>query len=1102
MCETWSKCSSDFKDKISGYKDFPVVRHFTPNHQGKGHGGIIAFVKDKIATKTFCIPSQSNNILWIFINFGPAKLLLAVVYFVPRNSTTENVKEPIFDILMQELAQIKTDHSPTRTYIVGDFNGRIADSVEDGSDVTIGNDVIIPGSIPTPRTSEDHIINIRGKELLAFCSAANFTIANGRIGKDKEIGNFTCLTSNGASVVDYLLIEADAVNSIHDFEVGENYQSDHFPLFFNICDVGIDFEPEHDSLFSNDNSIPPPQRIKWRTDYCDDFINNLSADSTSENLSNVLNLCNSGDFEVATHNLTNIIHSCADSMVIKPKPVRQKSDEPWFDDECRSSKRLMKAKLRIYRKNRNSDNLDIYKVCKTSFRDLTKDKKELYKKSQLLRLKNSISSNNSREFWNLLRANIAQQTYIAADKWFQYFSRLYSELFKDVPVPSDLPQFPHPEFEYILDREISTDEVSKVLRNLKSNKAPGIDGVPIECWKNAKDIAIILTAFFNSLYNGSCYPELWKTAIIVPIHKKGDLNNPTNYRGISLLPGLGKIIIGVLNNRLIQWAEINSFFIDSQNGYRHGRSTIDSIFTIYSVVKSSFYKKPRVFVYCAMVDFLKAYDSVPRELLYKKLLSYGISEKFVNYIKSMYNGVRARVRCESNRLSELFECPIGLRQGCILSASLFITYLNDIENFFIENGVGSFKLGVKRIIMQLFADDLALMDSTIGGLQRKLNLLSDYCTKWGLSINKLKTKIIRFKSGRIAHNEKWHIDGQSIEIVDKFDYLGLTLASSMSWCHAIDSRIVKAKKAMFLTFSRMKQFGRVPRKIMLKIFDTQIAPVLLYGCELWGLSDLTKVETVATKYYKILLSVPQNSSIDFARGELGRRSLKLSIYKRVLSYWFKLLTSDPNTSISNAYKTLYELAESNKECWALRVRQLLFSTGFGEVWFNQGVGDVKVFMYLFNQRICDMENQEWHDHVNHYGSLRSYRELKDLPSLEQYLDVDLPFKTIRLFTKLRGGFLPFEANAGRWIKPTVPYDKRLCTLCAMKVIENEAHVLFDCPVWALYRRQLQNSHAVFRSNSFKEVCSINNPSEIQVLVKFLEIVLFERSEMLEILTLP
>ena len=1102
MCETWSKVKANFCNSIPGYCGFDQVRNFTANDQSKGHGGIIAYLKNSISSDVQCIPSQSNNLLWILLKSGKTRLCFGCAYYSPANSTTDNSKEQLFVCIYQELLQIKLDLSPTHTYIVRDFNCRIANSIEDSDHITVGRDVLIPGECISPRTSQDKVINARGKNLLSFCNEANFIVANGRLYEDKEIGRFTCVTSNGASVVDYLLVESSAINSVLDFKVDDYNDSDHFPLLFDIkciiSDNNIDANSFSTDLTSVDQSILAPNRIKWRSEHSNKYSVNLNSDITKNKLETVYRCIESSDLNIAVENLTDIVSLCAVDMVVKTRrSIRIKSDQPWFDNECHEARGTMKSKLRHFRSQRDNESLFLYITSKAAYRRLIDEKKSAHKKFLHTELVNVAQHPNSREFWNMIKPRTCHANVIDNKTWFEYFSELHLELFKELPVPNGIVPNSNPIAVEVFDARITSSEVRMVIKNLKSNKAAGIDGIPIECWKNAHSIVPLLKELFNALYVHGFFPESWKTAIIIPVHKKGSMNDPCNYRGISLLPALGKIYIGVFNNRFLKWSNLVSFFTDCQYGYRHSRSTVDSIFTIYSIVKSSSIMSPKKYVYCAMVDFMKAYDSVPRNLLYEKLLSYGVSEKFVNMVKSMYDKIQARVRSETNCLTEAFDCPAGLRQGCILSSSLFIAYLNDIETFFIDKGVGAFNLGTKRIILQLFADDLALMDCTVVGLQMKLNILSDYCKRWGLIINKNKTKILRFKTGRKSLREKWHIDGKMIEVVDKFEYLGLVLACSNSWCHAIDKRIEKATKAMYYTLSQMRRFCRVPRKILLRIFDSQIAPILLYGCELWGLTDLARVEKVATKFYRILLSIPQNSSVDFVRGELGRRSLKLIIYKRVLNFWFKVMSANHETAIFNAYMTLYNIAERNKDCWALRVRQLLFSTGFGEVWFNQGVGNVKLFMSEFCQRIKDMENQEWRDHVSCFNTLRTYRNLKPSPSLEKYLDSDMPNKYIKLFTKLRGSLLPLECNIGRW--NNVPYNERICKFCNLNQVENEYHVIFICPVWLCYRQQLVNSHPLFSQHDLVSILSTTSISVIRSLCVFLEIVIIERREMLEVL---
>lgn len=856
-CETWAKNRDDFRNSISGYKTYSEVRNFGTDHKGKGHGGLIIYIKNNIYKYTRLVRSNSNNILWLILETGTENILFCITYFSPVNSTSNDAKETLFDTLTEEYISIKNDHNIAQTYIFGDLNCRTGTLLEECVNISYGRDIFIDGISRPERFSKDEIINPRGRDLLSFCSVTDLMIANGRCGSDNGIGEYTCINAHGASVVDYLLIDSNRLSLLSSFDVLDtSTASVHFPISFsfNISPFPINSEPNSDD-FPHSASCQS-NRIFWKNDAAASFNQKLQSEQTFEMCTDVLNSVVNGNIESAVGKISDIMHFCAADMIRKPssrKPKSNRYKQPWFDIECEDAKKHMKSNLRRFRANRSKTRLDEYLDSKRAFKDIREQKELIFKDSRVDTLTRTLSSGNHREFWSFFKISSSTPEPISANQWLSYFENLYSELYQnfDIPDRSDIPPPFDENLHIILDSPVDAREILSALKNLNSNKAPGIDGIPIECWKNSPDCVNMLVVIFNAFLSLGFYPEQWKTAVIVPVPKKGDLSDPSNYRGISLLPSLSKVYASVLNARLLKWASSASFFTDAQNGFRAKRSTIDSIFTIHTAVTICQYKK--TIVYCAFVDFFKAFDCVPRNLLFYKLLSSGVSQKFISAIKSMYEGIQAAVRCGIRSLTKTFLCPAGVRQGCVLSSTLFISFLNDIEDFFLSNGVGSIRLGVKRLILLLFADDLAILDTSTAGLQRKLNLLSEYCRRWGLTINVKKTKAMKFSIGRLGRNDRWHVDGENLEVVRDFEYLGLKLSCSNSFYQTRQHQISKAKRAMFAIFSHLKSFGRIPRKILLRIFDVKISSILLYGCELWGLGDLTDVESVATKFYRILL---------------------------------------------------------------------------------------------------------------------------------------------------------------------------------------------------------------------------------------------------------
>ena len=151
---------------------------------------------------------------------------------------------------------------------------------------------------------------------------------------------------------------------------------------------------------------------------------------------------------------------------------------------------------------------------------------------------------------------------------------------------------------------------------------------------------------------------------------------------------LGKILVGVLNNRLTEFVKQADILLKNQCGFRKGYQTTDHIFTLFTLI-DHYVKKEKLFL--CFVDFKKAFDKVDHSFLWKKLLAYGISEKFVTLIRSMYRQVKSCVRSKYG-ITNFFKFTKAVRQGCLLSQLLFALFLNDLEDYLKVNGASGIDL--------------------------------------------------------------------------------------------------------------------------------------------------------------------------------------------------------------------------------------------------------------------------------------------------------------------------------------------------------------------------------------------------------------------------
>lgn len=221
---------------------------------------------------------------------------------------------------------------------------------------------------------------------------------------------------------------------------------------------------------------------------------------------------------------------------------------------------------------------------------------------------------------------------------------------------------------------ITIDEVKKTVSKLKRNKSCDIENNVAEFFIDANDVmSSYLCEIFNYIFDNCIYPSAWSKGVIVPLYKKGDRNDPSNYRGITWVNIIGKIFSLLLRNRINKWCEDKNILNDSQFGFREGRSTCDAIFVLHTIIQKVLSKRKKL--WCIFIDYQRAFDTVDRDALWVRLLQSGVSCKMIDMIKCIYNVVQSCVKLTSkSELSTFFDVSIGLKQDEPLSPLLFLFF--------------------------------------------------------------------------------------------------------------------------------------------------------------------------------------------------------------------------------------------------------------------------------------------------------------------------------------------------------------------------------------------------------------------------------------------
>lgn len=256
--------------------------------------------------------------------------------------------------------------------------------------------------------------------------------------------------------------------------------------------------------------------------------------------------------------------------------------------------------------------------------------------------------------------------------------------------------------------EIEIDEVAEAVKTMKRGNAVGPDGIPAEFWKSCGTVGHnFLRELFTKIKGGNPMPNSFRDSYLLPFYKnKGDSRNCNNYRGIKLLSHTMKIWERVINNRVLTL--VLSQIHTNQCGFMPGRSTTDAIQALRILVEK--HRDAKRDLHVVFIDLEKAFDRVPRDLIWTALRYHNVPENYVNIIKDMYFKNTTRIRCTAGT-SDAFEVKVGVHQSSVLSPLLF----NLAMNYLTKNLMNDL------ILSLLFADDVGLATDNVIQLQDTLN---------------------------------------------------------------------------------------------------------------------------------------------------------------------------------------------------------------------------------------------------------------------------------------------------------------------------------------------------------------------------------------------
>ena len=300
-------------------------------------------------------------------------------------------------------------------------------------------------------------------------------------------------------------------------------------------------------------------------------------------------------------------------------------------------------------------------------------------------------------------------------------------------------------------------------------------------------------------------------------------------------------------------------------------------------------------MYGCFVDFSKAFDSIPRDRMFKKLLNIGVTGKFYDLIKYIYEGDQVCIKL-NNEITPAIKTVMGVRQGCVLSPLLFNIYMSDFP-ISLSQDIGVNLTENYRLNCILWADDIILLSESEKGLNTLLEELKIYSDLNQLKINTDKTKCMIFnKTGRLIRRN-FYLGTIRLENVRCYKYLGLLVTPSGEIRTALDDLRSRALKAYMSLKNKLGGNFRNHVDDTLSLFDSLVKPILLYGSDFWGCLKLPQnnpIENLHMQFCRQLLGVQKNTTIAGVLLELGRTPLILEARKLSMKNWERIRNQEGN----------------------------------------------------------------------------------------------------------------------------------------------------------------------------------------------------------------
>lgn len=890
----------------------------------RGSGGVALLWHRSLDNVIKKLPDLSNDrCVTIQLQSSPRPTCILSTYLPCRSGCTDAFKEAL-DYIDSIVMHLSFDNN---VVILGDLN---AD----------------PGPAGGPLSSTT--VNEQGRILLRYLAKWNYVSVHLHTCSTPLSHTYTSDAHNSSSTIDHILVPQHLLGSFSNCYIIEDDPlnlSDHSPvcvtLEANLPDAPPQPTQATTSRFRpNWAKLSDDELLSGYTMAVDAHLARLPLPTLSS-LTSSPTLIDSLLDEV-----TAILHSSAENHVPAKRylPFVKPGWTPDLRRRHSKSKKLYKEWVKAGRpRSHLHPKRKHYKEAKAAFRSLLR-KHQRDRRDAFFRSLDLDCSDMGRLFRHVRRANggptepttvltVGGSTYKGSripEAWASYFADLASPYSQDYD----------PEFSLSIEQQFcainslplddfvlfTEEEVEEVMKTLKVNKAAGPDDLDPEHLRfGGQQLVKVLTLLFNSMVLTSHIPPSFRHGLVIPIPKghNKDLTNPSNYRGITILSNVSKLL-----EKLVIWriSELDTppTLNPLQGGFKVGHSCSHTALILQEAITSA--REAGSKAYVAFLDVKKAFDTVWHAGLLVKLHQKGVTGHLWHLISNWYTTSSSCVLWNDRRSSS-FVLKQGVRQGGTLSPFLYVIFVDELLDNLSASGLG---VHISDIYCgaPMYADDLALVTCSPSDLQAMLSMVHGYARKWHYQLNETKSVIMVFGEAAVTRSRerctrRWMLGDAALKETDVIHHLGILRSVTASTVDRTNERATACRSAFFALNSVGSRFGCLHPLTSLKLYKSLCLPILLYGSEIWNFTktELLFLERLNRRILRTIQGLPLRCPSALLSKLLGTSSIDDLITQRSLTF----ITATANLPVDSLPRQILvaRASSSNATGVVRRYRELL-----------------------------------------------------------------------------------------------------------------------------------------------------------------------------------